>query len=83
ERSLAASEDRFRVLLGALSEAVVLYDAQARVLTSNRSAESCAWLDAAHAGLPGGGDEFTLCDEQGRSLARDMHPVIRSLADGL
>lgn len=83
ERSLAASEERFRVLLGALSEAVVLYDAQARVLTSNRSAESCAWLDAAHAGLPGGGDEFTLCDEQGRSLARDMHPVIRSLADGL
>ena len=83
ERSLAASEERFRVLLGALSEAVVLYDAQARVLTSNRSAESCAWLDAAHAGLPGGSDEFTLCDEQGRSLARDMHPVIRSLADGL
>lgn len=82
QSSLAASEKRFRVLLGALSEAVVLYDALGRVLTSNRTTGSCAWLDAAHAGLPGGRNDFRLCDEQGRPLAPGMHPVIRSLSDG-
>lgn len=83
QSSLAASEQRFRVLLGALSEAVVLYDANARVLTSNRSAESCVWLDAAHAGLPDCRAVYSLFDEQGRGLSPDMHPVLRSLGDGV
>lgn len=82
QSSLAASEARFRVLLGALSEAVVLYDAQARVLTRNRAAEACTWLAAAHAGLPGGLADAALFDEQGRRLAPALHPVARSLADG-
>lgn len=82
QRSLIASEERFRVLLGALSESVVLYDAQAKVLTRNRAAEACSWLDDAHAGLPGGHAEAQLFDEQGRALSNDRHPVMRSLTDG-
>lgn len=82
QRSLQASEARFRVLLGALSEAVVLYDAQAKVLIRNRAAEACTWLDAAHAAPPGADDTARLRDEQGRGLPREMHPVMRSLADG-
>jgi PAS domain S-box-containing protein len=54
QRSLIASEERFRLLLGALSEAVVLYDAQSCVLTRNRAAQAASWLEAAHAGLRGG-----------------------------
>jgi PAS domain S-box-containing protein len=83
QRSLAASEERFRVLLGALSEAVVLYDAEGRVLTRNRAAESCSWLAEAHAGLPGGRYGARLCDEHGRALPAEMHPVIRALAEGV
>nr|WP_232417939.1 ATP-binding protein [Methyloversatilis thermotolerans] len=82
QRSLSASEERFRVLLGSLSEAVVLYDARASVVTSNRQGQACDWLDAAHAGLMRNGREVRLWDEQGHALARDMHPVVRSLADG-
>lgn len=82
QRSLIASEERFRVLLGALSESVVLYDAQAKVLTRNRAAEGCTWLDDAHAGLPGGHAEARLFDEQGRALPNARHPVMRSLTDG-
>jgi PAS domain S-box-containing protein len=82
QRSLIASEERFRLLLGALSESVVLYDAQARVLTRNRAAEGCTWLDDAHASLPGGHAEAQLFDEQGRVLPNGRHPVMRSLNDG-
>lgn len=82
QRSLVASEQRFRVLLGALSEAVVLYDAEARMLTSNRAAESCSWLEAAHAGLPGARMDRKLCDEQGRPLPHSRHPVMLSLSCG-
>lgn len=82
QRSLTASEERFRVLLGALSEAVVLYDAKGGVLTSNRTAEDCSWLDSAHACLPDGHGDVRLYDEHGHALARDMHPVIRSLVSG-
>jgi PAS domain S-box-containing protein len=81
--SLAASEERFRVLLGALSQAVVLCDAEGRVLTRNRAAEDSSWLDAAHAGLPGGRDGVRLCDEYGRTLTGQMHPVRRALAEGV
>ena len=83
QRSLTASEERFRVLLGALSEAVVLYDAKGGMLTSNRTSEDCSWLDAAHACLRDGQTEARLYDEHGHALARAMHPVTRSLADGL
>lgn len=82
QRSLIASEERFRVLLGALSESVVLYDAQAKVLTRNRAAEGCTWLDDAHAGLPGGHADAQLFDEQARVLPDARHPVMRSLAEG-
>jgi PAS domain S-box-containing protein len=82
QRSLIASEERFRLLLGALSEAVVLYDAQSCVLTRNRAAQATSWLEAAHAGLRGGRTDARLCDEQGRALPPGLHPVMRSLADG-
>ena len=82
QRSLIASEERFRLLLGALSEAVVLYDAQSCVLTRNRAAQAASWLEAAHAGLRGGRTDARLCDEQGRALPPGLHPVMRSLADG-
>jgi PAS domain S-box-containing protein len=82
QRSLIASEERFRLLLGALSEAVVLYDAQSCVLTRNRAAQATSWLEAAHAGLRGGRADARLCDEQGRVLPPGLHPVMRSLADG-
>ena len=82
QRSLIASEERFRLLLGALSEAVVLYDAQSCVLTRNRAAQAASWLEAAHAGLRDGREDARLCDEQGRLLPPGLHPVIRSLADG-
>lgn len=82
QSSLAASERRFRVLLGALSEAVVLYDAEAHVLTRNRAAESCNWLEAAHAGLPGARLDRKLRDEQGRPLPHARHPVMLSLTSG-
>lgn len=74
QRSLTASEERFRVLLGALSEAVVLYDAKGGMLTSNRTSEDCSWLDAAHACL-------TDRPRRGCTTSMGMHwrgPCIRS-----
>ncbi len=78
--ALAASEARFRSLLEALSDAVVLYDAGARVLTCNEAAEGQVWLNA---GLPEGNGDVRIWSEQGRVLPQPMHPVMRSLADGL
>ncbi len=83
QRSLAASEQRFRVLLGALSEAVVLYDAKGSLLTSNRTSDDCSWLEAAQPSQPDRQTEARLYDEHGAPLAPDMHPAIRSLGDGL
>lgn len=82
QTSLAASEERFRVLIGALAEGVVLYDSRGHVLTSNRSAREPLAVGQADVPEAEGHEDGRFLDENGEPLRGDQHPVRQSLNSG-
>ncbi|HVR62784.1 MAG TPA: ATP-binding protein [Polyangia bacterium] len=83
ERGLKASEDRYRSVIAALDEGILLIDGDARVLTANASAERIL-------GRPANRMIGQLCaetfagtvDEDGHPVAGDDLPFVRSLRAG-
>ncbi|HEY1558905.1 MAG TPA: diguanylate cyclase [Kofleriaceae bacterium] len=80
EAKLAESEQRYRAVVSALAEGVVLVDRERRVLAWNRAAESILRLshDQLTAGAP-----WPLVDVDGAPLAFEHTPIGETLATGV
>ena len=83
ERGLRDSEDRYRSVIAALDEGIVLIDRDTRVVTANASAERMLGRTAAamigqRCGVPFSG----AVDEDGNVVSADELPFVRSLRTG-
>jgi len=79
ERALAESEARYRAVVSALAEGVVLVDRERRVLACNPAAEAILRLshDQLVAGAP-----WPIVDDAGERLAFERTPIGETLATG-
>jgi PAS domain S-box-containing protein len=83
EHSLRASEERFRTLIAALAEGVVLLDAAGRIVSCNAAAEAILGVDRQQLlGLMLGSPRWQPVREDGTPLTRHTHPAAVSLATG-
>lgn len=83
EHSLRASEERFRTLIAALAEGVVLLDAAGRIVSCNAAAEGILGMDRQQLlGLMLGSPRWQPVREDGTPLTRHTHPAAVSLATG-
>ncbi len=79
--NLAASEERYRTLLAALDEGIILQDEHRRIIASNAAAQRI--LGSAFADIPEGGDPLAhVLDADGRPLAGQPSASARVLATG-
>ncbi|HEY2902970.1 MAG TPA: ATP-binding protein, partial [Polyangia bacterium] len=83
ERGLRDSEDRYRSVIAALDEGIVLIDGEARVVTANASAERILGRSASSMIGQRCADTFTgTVDEEGHAVPSDELPFVRSLRSG-
>ena len=83
EHSLRASEERFRTLIAALAEGVVLLDAAGRIVSCNAAAEEILGMERQQLlGLMLGSPRWQPIREDGTPLSRHTHPAAVALATG-
>jgi PAS domain S-box-containing protein len=83
EQGLRDSEERYRSMIGALDEGIVLVDAQRRVFATNASAERILGVTAAEmVGAPATQPFPDAVDDDGRPVAGDDLPFLQTLATG-
>ena len=83
ERGLKESEDRYRSVITALDEGILLFDGDGRVLTANASAERILGRPASSLIGQRGAEAFAgTVDQDGRPVAGDDLPFARSLRAG-
>jgi signal transduction histidine kinase/PAS domain-containing protein len=83
ERGLKDSEDRYRSVIAALDEGILLIDRDARVLTANASAERILGRPASRMMGQRSAETFAgTVDEEGRSVEGDELPFVHSLRSG-
>ncbi|HWS13639.1 MAG TPA: PAS domain S-box protein [Rhodocyclaceae bacterium] len=83
EMSLRASEERFRLLVAALAEGVVLHDAAGRVVTCNAAAQLILGLSREEMlGTNPFGPSLEVCREDGRPFPSNGAPAMLSLKTG-
>jgi PAS domain S-box-containing protein len=81
ERELAAEQERVRITLASIGDAVISTDAEGRVLYLNRVAEALTgWTQAAGVGRPLP-EVFQIVNEQTRQPAEN--PALRALREGV
>jgi PAS domain S-box-containing protein len=82
--SLAREEERYRLMLGAMVEGVVIQDANGRILTCNASAERVLGLTREQMlGRTSIDPRWQAIHEDGSPFPGDMHPAMVSLRTGL
>jgi diguanylate cyclase (GGDEF)-like protein/PAS domain S-box-containing protein len=79
ERALAESEQRYRAVVSALGEGIVLLGKDREVLAVNRAAEEILGLSREQLA---GGARWPFVDEHGEELAFDATPIAEALASG-
>jgi PAS domain S-box-containing protein len=83
EHSLRASEERFRTLIAALSEGMVMLDAAGRIVSCNAAAEEILGVKREQLlGLMLGSPRWQPIREDGSPLSRQSHPAAVTLANG-
>lgn len=83
EHSLRAAEDRFRTLIAALAEGVVLVDGAGRIVSCNSAAEDILGMKREQLlGLMLGSPRWQPVLEDGTALSRHTHPAAVTLATG-
>lgn len=83
EHSLRASEERFRTLIAALSEGMVMLDAAGRIVSCNAAAEDILGVKREQLlGLMLGSPRWQPIREDGSPLSRQSHPAAVTLATG-
>ena len=82
--ALAREEERYRLMLGAMVEGVVIQDANGRILTCNASAERILGLTREQMlGRTSVDSRWQSIHEDGSAFPGDMHPAMVSLRTGL
>lgn len=83
EQSLRASEERFRTLVSALAEGVVLHDASGRIVTCNAAAERILGLTREQLlGRSSSDPNWGAVREDGSPFPSREHPAMLTLASG-
>jgi PAS domain S-box-containing protein len=83
EQGLRDSEERYRSMIAALDEGIILVDAQGRLFASNASAERILGMSAAEMiGQPSAQAFPELIDDVGLFLSGDELPFMQSLRTG-
>jgi PAS domain S-box-containing protein len=83
EQGLRDSEERYRSMIGALDEGIILVDSQRRVFATNASAERILGVSSAEmVGAPATQPFPAPIDDDGRSVAGDDLPFLQTLATG-
>ncbi|WP_421657989.1 PAS domain-containing sensor histidine kinase [Leptothermofonsia sp. ETS-13] len=83
QEALQQSEDRYRTVVAALQEGVVLLDGEGRICTCNASAERILGLSAEQlSGLNSFDLSWNTISEDGSPFLAEMHPVFLTLRTG-
>jgi PAS domain S-box-containing protein len=83
EQGLRDSEERYRSMIGALDEGIILVDGQRRVFATNASAERILGVTSAEmVGAPATRPFPEPVDDDGRPVADDALPFLETLATG-
>ncbi len=83
EQQLQESEERYRVVVAALEEGIVLQDSKGHILTANKSAERILGLTEDQLrGLTSLDPQWSAIHEDGSPFPGETHPVFLSLQTG-
>jgi PAS domain S-box-containing protein len=83
EEGLRDSEERYRSMIGALDEGIILIDRERRVFATNASAERILGVTAAQiVGAPAATPFPDAIDDDGRPVGGDALPFLQTLATG-
>ncbi len=83
EDELRNSEERYRSLVNALGEGIILYNSEGKILMANKSAEMILRLNMdAMKGKDNSNPEWKVFDEQGVPKQLSEHPHVVSLREG-
>jgi diguanylate cyclase (GGDEF)-like protein/PAS domain S-box-containing protein len=83
EKMLAESEEQYRLLVAAMEEGVVLQDANAKILTFNKSAERILGLSKEQlTGKTSYDPDWYAIHEDGSPFPGETHPVVVTLRTG-
>ena len=83
EEALRESEERYRSVIGALAEGVVLHDAEGRIIASNASAERILGFAASQLqGRQTADFNWSAVHEDNTPFPAEMHPAMVSLRTG-
>jgi PAS domain S-box-containing protein len=83
EQALRESEERYRSVIGALAEGVVLYDAEGGIIACNASAERILGLNVEQMRARAAGDlPWRTIHENGTPFPGETHPATISLRTG-